>query len=82
MEKVKRKIILFDGRQSNFIYGKTDKKRVTIQGLAGTGKTELLLNKLKDVYINFQDSTIAFTCFNKVLARELKTKEYLNFSIL
>ena len=82
LEKVKRKIILFDGRQSNFIYGKTDKKRVTIQGLAGTGKTELLLNKLKEVYTNPDNPIIAFTCFNKVLAHELKNKripQFFNF---
>ena len=82
LEKVKRKIILFDGRQSNFIYGKTDKKRVTIQGLAGTGKTELLLNKLKEVYTNADNPIIAFTCFNKVLASELKKKripQFFNF---
>ena len=82
LEKVKRKIILFDGRQSSFIYGKTEKKRVTIQGLAGTGKTELLLNKLKEVYTDPQNPTIAFTCFNKVLASELKNKripQFFNF---
>ena len=82
LEKVKRKIILFDGRQSSFIYGKTDKKRVTIQGLAGTGKTELLLNKLKEVYTSSDNPIIAFTCFNKVLASELKNKripQFFNF---
>ena len=41
LDKVKKKIVLFDGMQSSFIYGKVSKKRVTIQGLAGTGKTEL-----------------------------------------
>lgn len=79
LEKVKRKIILFDGRQSSFIYGKTEKKRVTIQGLAGTGKTELLLNKLKEVYTNPNNPIIAFTCFNKVLASELKKKKIPQF---
>lgn len=79
LDKVKRKIILFDGQQSRFIYGKPTGKRVTIQGLAGTGKTELLLNKLKEVYINSSDSVIAFTCYNKVLARELKDRKIPNF---
>ncbi len=82
LEKVKRKIILFDGRQSNFIYGKTDQKIVMIQGLAGTGKTELLLNKLKEVYTSPQNPTIAFTCYNKILASELKKKripQFFNF---
>lgn len=82
LEKVKRKIILFDGRQSSFIYGKTDEKRVTIQGLAGTGKTELLLNKLKEVYTSPENPIVTFTCYNKVLASELKNKripQFFNF---
>ena len=60
LEKVKQKIILFDGQQSRFIYQTKDQYTVTIQGMAGTGKTELLLHKLKDVYSNEKESVIAF----------------------
>lgn len=55
---------------------------MTIQGLAGTGKTELLLKKLKEVYIDKSEPIIAFTCFNKVLASELKNlriPQFFNF---
>lgn len=41
LEKIKRKIVLFDGEQTRFIYDEPHEKRITIQGLAGTGKTEL-----------------------------------------
>lgn len=51
LEKVKQKIQLFDADQTRFIYQHLDKKRVRIQGLSGTGKTELLLHKLKELYI-------------------------------
>lgn len=58
-----------------------NKKRITIQGLAGTGKTELLLHKLKDLYISSTDTRIVFTCFNKILAGNLKTRiqEFFDF---
>ena len=82
LDKVKRKIVLTDGQQSRFIYNKSNDKRVTIQGLAGTGKTELLLKKLKEVYIDKSEPIIAFTCFNKVLASELKNiriPQFFNF---
>ncbi|MEA4836284.1 MAG: AAA family ATPase [Anaeromusa sp.] len=81
LDRVKQKIILFDGKQSRFIYETADKDIVTIQGMAGTGKTELLLHKLKDVYANSKDTTIAFTCFNKVLANDMKTRipRFFNF---
>ena len=74
LDQIKQKIVLFDGRQSEFIYLQTDKKDITIQGMAGTGKTELLLYKLKEIFINEKDSTIAFTCYNKVLASEMKKR--------
>ena len=76
LEKVKHKIQLFDGDQTRFIYGKTNipGKRVTIQGLSGTGKTELLLHKLKDLYMKEETSKIGFTCHNKVLAEELRKR--------
>ena len=50
LEKVKQKIILFDGQQSRFIYQTKEQDTINIQGMAGNGKKELLLHKLKDVY--------------------------------
>ena len=60
--------------QTRFIYKQPDKKIITIQGLAGTGKTELLLHKLKDIYINEENSKIFFTCFSKILSQNLKER--------
>ena len=81
LDKVKHKILLFDGKQSSFIYEATDEKRITIQGMAGTGKTELLLHKLKEIYANGDDATVAFTCHNKVLANDMKSRvpRFFNF---
>lgn len=81
LEKVKQKIILFDGQQSRFIYQNLDQPIVRIQGMAGTGKTELLLHKLKDVYANEKDSVIAFTCHNEVLAADMRQRipQFFNF---
>ena len=83
LEKVKRKIVLFDGQQTKFIYSHdSNAKRITIQGLAGTGKTELLMNKLKDIYLSSDSIRVAFTCFNKVLATEMKENripQFFNF---
>ena len=78
LDKVKQKIVLFDGLQSRFIYSSDDngprKKRTRIQGLSGTGKTELLLHKLKELYTANESNKILFTCFNKVLAHKLNTR--------
>lgn len=74
LEKIKKKIILFDGDQTKFIYQEPYQKRITVQGLAGTGKTELLLHKLKDLYTQEDDSKIIFTCHNKILAETLKMR--------
>lgn len=74
LEKVKRNIVLFDGDQTRFIFKKINKKRITIQGLAGTGKTELLLHKIKELYTENNTNKIAFTCFNKALANSLKNR--------
>ncbi|MCJ2086406.1 ATP-binding domain-containing protein [Methylobacterium sp. E-005] len=54
---------------------------MNIQGLSGTGKTELLLHKLKDIYIKHSESRIAFTCHNRILADNLKRRipEFFNF---
>ena len=82
LDQVKKKIILFDGDQSRFIYSQTTaQKRITIQGLAGTGKTELLLHKLKDLYVKDKNAKIAFTCFNKILAQSMRKRvpEFFNF---
>lgn len=75
LDQVKKKIILFDGNQSRFIYSQTTvQKRITIQGLAGTGKTELLLHKLKDLYVKDKNAKIVFTCFNKILAQSMRKR--------
>ena len=74
LDKVKQKIQLFDGDQTRFIYEEPKSKRITIQGLSGTGKTELLLHKLKDLYVNDTSSLIFFTCHNKILADNLKKR--------
>lgn len=81
LEKVKQKIILFDGQQSRFIYQNLNQPTVKIQGMAGTGKTELLLHKLKDVYANEANSVIAFTCHNEVLAADMRRRipDFFNF---
>ncbi len=81
LDKVKQKIQLFDGDQTRFIYQNPDKKKITIQGLSGTGKTELLLHKLKDLYINDSSSKIFFTCHNRILADNLKKRipNFFNF---
>lgn len=82
LDQVKKKIILFDGDQSRFIYSQpTAQKRITIQGLAGTGKTELLLHKLKDLYVKDESTKIVFTCFNKILAQSMRKRvpEFFNF---
>lgn len=81
LDKVKQKIILFDGDQTRFIYQKPNKKTITIQGLSGTGKTELLLHKLKDIYTASKKSRIIFTCHNKILADSLRSRipDFFNF---
>ena len=81
LDKVKQKIQLFDGDQTRFIYQNPDKKKIRIQGLSGTGKTELLLHKLKDLYINDSNSKIFLTCHNKILADNLNKRipDFFNF---
>lgn len=81
LQKVKQKIQLFDADQTRFIYQQLDKKRVRIQGLSGTGKTELLLHKLKELYIKDSDLRIFVTCHNKILADSLSYKipKFFNF---
>jgi len=81
LEKIKRKIVLFDGDQTRFIFNEPHKNKIVIQGLAGTGKTELLLNKIKELYLSKEDYKIAFTCHNKILEENLKERipEFFDF---
>jgi superfamily I DNA and RNA helicase len=81
LDKIKQKIILYDGDQTRFIYNKSDADMITIQGLSGTGKTELLLQKLRELYIKDERSKILFTCWNKVLSDSLKDRipDFFNF---
>lgn len=81
LDTVKSKIVLFDTDQTGFVFKMGTSKKFVIQGLAGSGKTELLLHKIKELYSNEQDARIAFTCFNKILASNMKTRipEFFNF---
>lgn len=81
LERVKQNIILFDGDQTRFIYQKFTNKTVSIQGLSGTGKTELLLHKLKELYIKEDKLKIFFTCHNIALANTLRSRipSFFNF---
>lgn len=81
LEKVKQNIILFDGEQTRFIYKKFTNKTVSIQGLSGTGKTELLLHKLKELYVTKDKAKIFFTCHNIALANTLRARipSFFNF---
>lgn len=74
LEKVKQRIQLFDADQTRFIYQDLPKKVIKIQGLSGTGKTELLLHKLKGLYLSDDSTRIFMTCHNKILADSLKTR--------
>lgn len=76
LDKVKQRIVLFDGDQTRFIYQKHEKNTITIQGLSGTGKTELLLHKLKEIYLDPENSNskILFTCHNKILSVNIKKR--------
>ena len=81
LDKVKHKIQLFDADQTRFIYKSVNKKIVFIQGLSGTGKTELLLHKLKDIYVRNSSTRILLTCHNRILADNLRKRipEFFNF---
>ena len=72
---------MFDGEQTKFIFDEPKKKRITIQGLAGTGKTELLLHKIKELYTDDNECKIVFTCHNVILADSLRKRvpEFFNF---
>lgn len=81
LDKIKQKILLFDGEQTRFVYQQQKKHTIRIQGLSGTGKTELLLHKLKEIYLDSPDTKIMFTCHNKILADNLKQRipDFFNF---
>lgn len=83
IERVKQKIQVFDGEQTRFIYGdyKGTGKQIIVQGLSGTGKTELLLHKLREIYLTDPQLPIGFTCHNKILADSLRKRipDFFNF---
>lgn len=81
LDKVKHNIVLFDGDQTRFVYADFQKKVISVQGLSGTGKTELLLHRLKNAYVEDTDSKIFFTCHNRVLATTLANRvtDFFNF---
>lgn len=81
LDKVKKNILLFDGDQTRFIYKDFRGKTVSIQGLSGTGKTELLLHKLKELYVSNVNDKIFLTCHNIALANTLKSRipSFFNF---
>lgn len=81
LENIKKKIVLFDGQQTKFIHHPTNEFMTKIQGLSGTGKTELLLHKLIEFYTEDQESKILFTCHNKILAKKLQDRipKFFNF---
>lgn len=73
LEAVRSRIVQFDGDQTRFVYDDIPKKEVSIQGLAGTGKTELLFHRLVNLY-NQTDKKIVFTCNSKVLANDIRKR--------
>ena len=81
LDKIKQKIQLFDGEQTRFIYQPVESDLIRIQGLSGTGKTELLLHKLREVYVNKPKSKVLFTCHNRILAASLRQRipAFFNF---
>ncbi|MFP0197778.1 DEAD/DEAH box helicase [Pseudomonas sp. PHC1] len=74
LDTIKSKIVLFDTDQTSFVFRSGAGKKFVIQGLAGSGKTELLLHKIKEIYSRDFDARIAFTCFNKILASSMKSR--------
>lgn len=74
LETVKSKIVLFDTDQTSFVFKTERGKKFVIQGLAGSGKTELLLHKMKEIYSSDHEAKIAFTCFNKILASSMRNR--------
>jgi len=81
LDQIKQKIQSFDADQTRFIFQEEPKKVIKIQGLSGTGKTELLLHKLKGLYQKPEKYKIFVTCHNKILADDLRKRipEFFNF---
>ena len=82
LDQVKQKIQSFDADQTRFVFQEDyEEKRVKIQGLSGTGKTELMLHKIKELYQNKADYRIFVTCYNKILADYLRARipEFFDF---
>jgi len=81
LDVVKSKIIIFDTDQTGFVFRGNANKRLVIQGLAGSGKTELLLHKMKEIYSRENGARIAFTCYNKILASSMRQRipEFFDF---
>lgn len=82
LDQVKQKILAFDADQTRFIYQELDKKLVKIQGLSGTGKTELLLHKLKELYQKPEKYKIFITCHNHILAESLHERIPQFFNVM
>lgn len=78
LDEIKRKIVLFDADQTRFLFNNyAVKSFISVQGLSGTGKTELLLHKLRDIYSQAEkldNFKVFFTCHNIALANELRTR--------
>lgn len=74
LDTIKSKIVLFDTDQTSFVFRSGAGKKFVIQGLAGSGKTELLLHKIKEIYSRDFEARISFTCFNKILASSMRTR--------
>ena len=83
LQRIKQKILMFDGEQTRFIYSNSGEKKTVIQGMSGTGKTELLLHKLKEIYEanEKEDIRICFTCHNEILAFTLRERlpQFFNY---
>ncbi|HCX2603548.1 TPA: DEAD/DEAH box helicase [Staphylococcus aureus] len=73
LEAVKKRIIQFDADQTRFVYDDLNKNSIYIQGLAGTGKTELLFHRLVNLYTQ-TDSSIVFTCYSRILVSDIQER--------
>lgn len=73
LDIIKNFIKNYDKDQLNFIHYDNKLQQTTkIQGIAGSGKTFLLLHKLIREYIRNKDSKIIMTCHNKSLVVDLR----------
>ncbi len=74
LDIIKNFIKNYDKDQLNFIhYDNKSQQTTKIQGIAGSGKTFLLLHKLIREYIRNKDSKIIMTCHNKSLVVDLRS---------